>query len=137
MKFIVKLFLNSLAVLIAAEFLPGVEISHWSYAILLSAVLALLNVSIKPILIFFTLPFTLITLGLFLLVINATIIMLADWIIGSGFEVKGFWWALVFSIILSVLNSLFDKLVIKNEFSSRNDKEGHVQIFDKDGNRIA
>lgn len=137
MQFIIKLFLNSLAVLIAAQLLPGVEISSWSYAILLAAVLALLNVSLKPLLVFFTLPFTLVTFGLFLLVINATIILVADWILGAGFEVKSFWWALFFSIILSVLNSLFEKLVIQNESKRTNNREGDVQVFDKDGNRIA
>ena len=138
MQFILKLFLNSLAVLIAAQILPGVTVTDWGYAILLAAVLALLNVSLKPLLIFFTLPFTIFTLGLFLLVINAGIILIADWILGSGFEVKNFWWALAFSIILSLLNSLFEKLVIKNEMPHNTPKrEGDMQVFDKDGNRIA
>jgi len=138
MQFILKLFLNSLAVLIAAQILPGVAIPDWGYAILLAAVLALLNVSLKPLLIFFTLPFTIFTLGLFLLVINAGIILIADWILGAGFEVKNFWWALAFSIILSLLNSLFEKLVIKNEVPHNVPKrEGDMQVFDKDGNRIA
>lgn len=137
MQFIIKLFLNSLAVLIAAQILPGVEVSNWSYAVLLAAVLALLNVSVKPLLIFFTLPFTLVTLGLFLLVINAGIILIADWIVGPGFEVKSFWWALAFSIMLSLLNSLFERLVIQNEPKRTPNRDGDVQVFDKDGNRIA
>ncbi|MCS6819142.1 MAG: phage holin family protein [Chitinophagales bacterium] len=136
MQFIIKIFLNSLAVLIAAQLLPGVQISDWSYAILLAAVLAVLNASVKPILIFLTLPFTLITLGLFLLVINASIVLIADWLIGSGFEVRNFWWALLFSVIISILNSLFEKLVVKEQ-NTKGFNDSHVKIFDKDGNRIA
>ncbi|HRN95510.1 MAG: phage holin family protein [Chitinophagales bacterium] len=137
MQFIVKLFLNSLAVIIASQILPGVHVNDWSDAILLAAVLAVLNVSIKPIIVFFTLPFTLFSFGLFLLVINACIILIADWILGTGFEVDGFWWALAFSIILSILNSLFERLVIKSKPPQTENRDGDMQIFDKDGNRIA
>lgn len=136
MQFVIKLFLNSLAVIIASQILPGVHVNNWLDAILLAAVLAVLNVSIKPIIIFFTLPFTLISLGLFLLVINACIILIADWILGTGFNVDGFWWALAFSIILSILNSMFERLVIKNKPPQNENKDGEMQIFDKDGNRI-
>ncbi len=137
MNFIIKLFLNSLAVVIASLLLSsGVHIEGWGNAVLLAAVLVLLNVSVKPLLVFFTLPFTLFTLGLFLLVINASIILIADWILGDGFNVASFWWALAFSIILSLLNSLFERLVIKNE-QPKQQREGDMQVFDKDGNRIA
>jgi putative membrane protein len=137
MNFIIKLFLNSLAVVIASLLLSsGVHIDGWGNAILLAAVLVLLNVSIKPLLVFFTLPFTLFTLGLFLLVINAAIILIADWILGDGFNVNSFWWALAFSIILSFLNSFFEKLVVKND-PPQSQREGEMQVFDKDGNRIA
>lgn len=137
MQFIIKLFLNSLAVLIAAQLLPGVHVNDWTDAILLAALLSLLNVSIKPVLIFFTLPFTIVSLGLFLLVINAIIILIADWILGTGFEVNNFWWALAFSIILSVLNSIFERLVMSNPPKKTERRDGNVQVFDKDGNRIA
>lgn len=137
MQFIVKLFLNSLAVIIASQILPGVHVNDWLDAVLLAAVLAVLNVSIKPIIVFFTLPFTLFSFGLFLLVINAGIILIADWILGKGFEVDGFWWALAFSIILSILNSLFERLVIKSKPPQTENRDGDMQIFDKDGNRIA
>ena len=139
MNFIIKLFLNSLAVIIASLLLSsGVHVDGWGYAVLIAAVLALLNASVKPLLIFFTLPFTVFTLGLFLLVINAGIILIADWIIGSGFKVDSFWWALAFSIILSFLNSLFDKLVVSGSNTSSSVRaEGDMQVFDKDGNRIA
>jgi putative membrane protein len=131
MDFIIKLFLNAIAVVITAYLLPGVHLQNFGYAVLLAAVLSLLNVSLKPILIVLTIPATIFTLGLFLLVINALMILVADWIITDGFNVDGFWWALAFSLILSFINSLFNRLTVKKEY--RNDS---VQIFDKDGNRI-
>jgi putative membrane protein len=141
MNFIIKLFLNSLAVIIASLLLSsGVHVEGWGNAVLLAAVLVLLNASVKPLLVFFTLPFTLFTLGLFLLVINASIILIADWILGDGFKVDSFWWALAFSIILSLLNSFLERLVVKNERPNGQrevQREGDMQVFDKDGNRIA
>lgn len=142
MNFIIKLFLNSLAVVIASLLLSsGVHIEGWGNAVLLAAVLVLLNASVKPLLVFFTLPFTLFTLGLFLLVINASIILIADWILGDGFTVDSFWWALAFSIILSLLNSLLERIVVTNERPKSQQpqaqREGDMQVFDKDGNRIA
>ncbi len=141
MNFIIKLFLNSLAVVIASLLLSsGVHVEGWGNAVLLAAVLVLLNASVKPLLVFFTLPFTLFTLGLFLLVINASIILIADWMLGEGFKVDSFWWALAFSIVLSILNSFFERLVVKTEqpkTQRETQREGDMQVFDKDGNRIA
>jgi len=109
MNFLVRLLLSALAVIIGAYILPGVQVvSFWS-ALLVALVLSLLNITIKPLLIIFTIPITLLTLGLFLLVINALIILLADAII-AGFVVDGFWWALAFSLILSIINSLISDL---------------------------
>jgi len=109
MKWIAKLFANAIAVLITAYLLPGVSIEDFITAIIVAAVLALLNNFLKPILIILTIPVTILTLGLFLLVINAVIILLADDLVG-GFHVDNFWWALLFSVILSLINSLFGKL---------------------------
>lgn len=131
MNFIVKLFLNAIAVVITAYILPGVHLDSFGYALLLAALLSLLNVSVKPILIFLTIPATIVSLGLFLLVINAFIVELAAWILKPGFDVATFWQALFFSILLSFINSIFERLTVKAE--TRDDK---VQIFDKDGKRI-
>lgn len=109
MKWIAKLFANAIAVLVTAYILPGVELKDFLTAIVVAVVLALLNNFLKPLLIILTIPVTVLTLGLFLLVINAVIILLADDLI-SGFEVGSFWWALLFSIILSLINSFFNKL---------------------------
>ena len=132
MNFIIKLLLNAIAVVITAYILPGVYLESFWYAIVLAALLSLLNVSIKPVLIFLTIPATIVSLGLFLLVINAFIIEIAAWILKPGFAVSTFWQALFFSILLSIINSVFERLTVKAE--TRDDA---MKVFDKDGNRIA
>ena len=109
MNGIVQFLLSGLAVLLTAYLLPGVDVDHYGYALLVALGLSLANVIVKPILIVLTIPITIITLGLFLLVINAIIILLVDYFV-PGFEVDGFWWALAFSLILSVVNSIFSSL---------------------------
>ncbi len=104
MKFFIKLLLNAVAIVILAKVLNGVVVDGYTSAIIVAAVLALLNAIVKPILIILTFPITIVTLGLFLLVINASIILLADKFI-DGFAVSGFWVALLFSILLSILQS--------------------------------
>ncbi|SFU50846.1 putative membrane protein [Pustulibacterium marinum] len=106
MKLIVKILLSALAVMILSYLLPGVHVSNYIAAIIVAVILGLLNIVVKPILVILTLPVTIITLGLFLLVINAFIILFADGLI-DGFAVDGFWWALIFSLLLSFLQSLF------------------------------
>jgi putative membrane protein len=130
MNFLVKLILNAIAVVITAYILPGVQLENFLAAVMLAAVLGLLNVSVKPLLILFTIPATIVTLGLFILAINAFIIMIADWII-PGFEVSSFWWALLFSLLLSFINSLFERLTVKSE-----NREDDMKVFGKDGKRI-
>jgi putative membrane protein len=105
MKLILKLLLTAAAVLIIAHFLPGVAVENYTSALIVAVVLGLLRVTVKPILVILTLPVTIITLGLFLLVINALIIMLADNLI-DGFYISGFWVALLFSLILSIFQSV-------------------------------
>ena len=114
MKLLIKLFVSSLAVLITAYILKGVEVDGYVSAIIVAAVLGILNVTVKPIMVIFTLPATILTLGLFLLVINALVILLADYLLG-GFNVTGFWWALAFSLILSLINSIFFSLIDANK----------------------
>jgi putative membrane protein len=108
-NFFVRLLLTALAILITAYLLPGVHVDNFFWALLVAALLALLNVTIKPLLIIITIPFTVLTLGLFLLVINAIVILLAGAII-PGFEVEGFWWALGFSLVLYLINTIFNNL---------------------------
>ena len=104
MNFILRLLISGIIVYVLAKILTGVHISNITTAIIFALVLACLNAIIKPILVLLTFPITVVTLGLFLFVINALIILLADKLL-DGIKVDGFWWALIFSIILSVFSS--------------------------------
>ncbi|MCM8568831.1 phage holin family protein [Gramella jeungdoensis] len=105
MNFILRLLLTALAVVILAKLLPGVSVDSYWTAIIVAIVLALLNLIVKPILVLLTLPVTILTLGLFLLVINAIIIFIADGFV-SGFDVDGWLIAIIFSLLLSLVQSL-------------------------------
>ena len=109
MKLLMKLLLSALAVIILAKLLPGVHLDNYTTAIIVAAVIAILNVLVKPILIIFTLPITILTLGLFLLVVNALIILFADKLI-DGFAVSSIWTAILFSLLLSCLQSLLERI---------------------------
>lgn len=105
MKFILRLVLSAIAVVVIAKLLPGVGLDNYTTALIVAAVLAILNVLVRPILVIFTLPITIVTFGLFLLIINAIIILLADKMI-DGFSVASLWTAILFSILLSILQSI-------------------------------
>jgi len=105
MNFILRLLLTAVAVVILAKLLPGVSVDGYLTAIIVAIVLALLNFIVKPILVLFTLPVTILTLGLFLLIINAIIILLADGFVG-GFNVDGWLIAIIFSLLLSLVQSI-------------------------------
>jgi putative membrane protein len=107
MSIIVNWILSAIAIGITAYLLPGVHINGGVTTLLvLSVVLGLINAILKPILKLLTLPITILTLGLFSLVINALMILLASSIV-PNFVVDGFWWALLFSIVLSLVNWFF------------------------------
>lgn len=105
MKIVLKLLLSAIAIIVLAKLLPGIIVQSLWTAIIVAFVLAIFNVLLKPVLILLTLPVTVITLGLFLLAINATIILIADYFI-DGFEVLGWLWALIFSVLLSFFQSI-------------------------------
>ena len=106
MKFVLRMLLSALAVVILANVLGGVQVDSFITALIVAVVLSLLNLIVKPVLVIFTLPVTILTFGLFLLVINALIILLADRLV-NGFSVDNIWWALLFSLLLSFLQSIF------------------------------
>ena len=114
MNFLVKLILSALAVAITSFLLPGVHVDNFLDALLVAAVLSLLNYIVKPVLVLLTIPITVFTLGLFLLVINAALILATDELI-EGFAVDGFWWALLFSIVTTIINSAFDGMNKKSK----------------------
>lgn len=110
MKYLLRLLLSALAVVILSKILSGVTVDDYATAILVAIALSLLNFLVRPILVILTLPITLITFGLFLLIINALIILLADYFI-SGFSVSSIWSALLFSLLLSLLQSILFSLL--------------------------
>lgn len=108
MNFLIRILVVAAVSFGLAHVLNGVHVSDFWTALVFAIVLALLNMFIKPLLILFTLPVTFITLGLFLFVINALVVLLASKFV-DGFSIDNFWWALLFSIILSIITSAIDK----------------------------
>jgi putative membrane protein len=111
MKTFIHFIVSTIAILITAYILPGVHISGLLTAFVLAVVLGAINLILRPILIFLTLPITIFTLGLFVLVINGLLVMLASYIV-PGFTVDSFWSALLFGIVLAIVNwvlQVFDK----------------------------
>ena len=114
MNWIIRFLLSGVAVMLTAYLLPGVHVQDYWEALLVALLISFSNLLIRPVLILFTIPITILTLGLFLLVINALLILLVDSFV-DGFHVDGFWWALAFSLILSLFNSLFSDLTKSKE----------------------
>lgn len=111
MNLIIKLCISTVVVFVLSYFLPGVHVTSLTGALMVAVVLGLLNTFLKPILVLFTIPVTLLTLGLFLLVINAIIILICDYFIAE-FRVDGFLTALIFSVLLSIIQSILNKIFI-------------------------
>ena len=105
MNIIIKWLLNSLVIFVAAYLLPGIHVANFLTALAIALILGILNLTIRPLIIILTLPLTIVTLGLFLLVINALMILLTSSLV-PGFEVEGFWWAFLFSIFVSIIHLL-------------------------------
>lgn len=111
---IIKWFILSFSIFIASYILPAVHLENFVIALIAAFVLGLINLTLKPLLLFFTLPINILTLGLFTLVINALLIMFAAWLV-PGFEVTTFWSALWFSILLAIISWMLNKFLIESE----------------------
>ncbi|CAB3677583.1 hypothetical protein LMG3458_01430 [Achromobacter deleyi] len=110
MALILVWILNAVALLAVAYLLPGITVASFGSALIAALVLGLVNMLVKPVLVLLTLPITIVTLGLFLIVINA----LLFWFVGSvlkGFQVNGFWWAVGGAILYSLISGLLTKLI--------------------------
>lgn len=107
MRILIKIVLNTLAVMVAAYVLPGVVVDSVVTALVVAVVLGVINAVLRPILVILTFPITVVTLGLFLFVINACLILLVDRLV-PGFAVAGFWWALLFSLAVSLVGSFLN-----------------------------
>lgn len=109
MGILISWLVSALAILVTAYVLPGVHISSFFTALVTAVVLGIVNSILKPILLLLTLPINILTLGLLTFVINALLVLLAAQIV-PGFKVDGFWWALAFSIVLSLVNAVLGNL---------------------------
>jgi putative membrane protein len=106
---LISWIITTAAILIAAYFLPGVAIRSLGAAIITAAVLGLINAIIRPVLLVLTFPLTIVTLGLFIFVLNALLVLLTSAIV-PGFTVRNFWWALLFSLVFSLVSYLLHRL---------------------------
>ena len=113
MNFLVNMLISAIAVAISAFLIPGIRVDGFFEAIVFSVVLALLNRVVKPVLVILTLPITLLTLGIFYLIINVLMVYLAAWIVSPGFEVSSLLSAILFSIVLSIVNTILDSMAGK------------------------
>lgn len=114
MQFIIRLLITGLVAFALSQWLSGVHMDSFSTAILFALVLAVVNALVKPILIILTLPITIVTVGLFLFVINALMILLVDKML-EGVQVNGFWWALLFSLLLSIISTILSSFLEKEK----------------------
>lgn len=105
MEFVLRTIVTTLAILLTAEFLPGIVVDSFTAALIAAFLLGLVNAIIKPILVILTLPITILTLGLFYFIINAFLFKLVASLV-SGFEVQTFGAAILGSIIVSIINAL-------------------------------
>lgn len=110
MNLIVKILVNGIAVFVTAYVLPGIHVESFITAVVVGIVLGIINAFIKPILVILTLPITIVTLGLFYFVLNALLILLVGQIV-PGFSVASFWWALLFSLVISIVSWFLNSLV--------------------------
>lgn len=109
MRLLSYLLINGFAVFVASYVLPGVQVDSFLTALIVAIILGAVNTFIRPFLLLLTLPITLMTLGLFTFVINALLVLLVDMLV-PGLIVDGFWWALAFSLIVSVISSFLNSL---------------------------
>ncbi len=109
MMLLLKWLLMTLSVGIAAYLLPGITVNGFFSALLVALFLGIVNTLVRPFLILVTLPITILTLGLFTFVINAVLVLLASKVV-HGFEVRGFWTAMLFSIVLSIIQYILNRI---------------------------
>jgi putative membrane protein len=108
-KHIINWALITVAIFVTAEIVPGIEVSNFLVAFIVAVALGVINVFLKPIFMILTLPINILSLGLFTLVINASLVMLTGKIV-DGFEVSSFWWALIFSLVLSLVHFVLHRV---------------------------
>lgn len=111
MEILIYLLLSTIAVFVTAHILPGVRIDDWVTALVVAVVLGIVNAIIRPILLVLTLPINILTLGLFTFVIMGFLVLLVSGIV-PGFHVNSFWWAVLFAIVLAIINWFLNSLLL-------------------------
>lgn len=109
MGILLRWIIMTASVMIAAYLLPGVTVQGFWAALITALVLGLVNALLRPVLILLTLPLTVVTLGLFIFVVNGLLVLLAAWIV-DGFHVAGLGWAILFSIVVSIVSFVFHQV---------------------------
>lgn len=110
-RWLLSVLINAVALLAVAQLFDSFHIENFGTAILASIVLSVLNILVKPLLILFTLPITVMTLGLFLFIVNALTLMLAQAIVGSTFVIEGFGTAIIASIVISLISLILNQVI--------------------------
>ncbi|MBM7096893.1 MULTISPECIES: phage holin family protein [Alteribacter] len=112
MGWLIQIVVNAVVLLIIARFFSGFEVDGFMAALIASFILAIVNLIVKPILVVLTLPITILSLGLFLFVINAIVLMLTQALMGSAFNIDGFGLAIVAAIIFAILSALIHSFIV-------------------------
>lgn len=110
MEILINWVVSAMVIFSVAYLMPGVHVESFTSALVVALVLGIINAFVKPVLIILTLPITILTLGLFTLILNALLILLVSHIV-PGFTVDGFLWALAFGIVLSIANTVVHNLL--------------------------
>ena len=114
MNFLLRILITALVAFGLAHFLSGIHVDTFWTALIFALILAVLNVFVKPVLILLTLPLTIITLGLFLFVVNTLVVLLASRFV-NGFSIDNFWWGLLFALLLALITSVVFKEMDKEK----------------------
>jgi putative membrane protein len=118
MRFLARLLLNGIAIIVAAWMLPGLHLSGLFPALVAGAILGFVNAIIRPVLFFLTLPLTLVTLGLFIFVLNALCLGLTAALV-PGFDIDGFWWAVLGALLVSVVSWILNGIFVSHREEER------------------
>ncbi|HWS59661.1 MAG TPA: phage holin family protein [Flavobacterium sp.] len=110
MKLLIRILITAGLVMLIANLMTTVEVDSFTTAVIVAAVLGLLNIFVKPVLTILTLPVTVLTLGLFLFIVNGAIIKICSMLV-DGFRINSFWTAIIFSVILSISQSIVFKII--------------------------
>jgi len=125
MQFILKILVSALAIYVVSLVMPHVQIDNQLTVLMVALALAFLDAILKPLLTLLTIPITIFTFGFFLLAINAFIVLIADRLV-PGFQVDGFWWALLFSVVLSITNGFLNSAFGMNRIKEHEDRENNT-----------